>query len=68
MATFTDRIEIAKNPCNFVISHFHSYFDVLAVTGVRDQSDLDCGEAGDFDGGHHDGFREENLGVLALLM
>ena len=41
---------------------------MFAVTGVRDQSDLDCGEAGDFDCGHPDGFRGENLGVLALLM
>ena len=65
MATFTDKNEIAENPCCFIITHFHSYFDMFAVTGVRDQSDLDYGEAGNFDGGHHDGLRGENLGVLA---
>ena len=38
---------------------------MFAVTGVRDQSDLDYGEAGNFDGGHHDGLRGEILDVLA---
>ena len=58
-------IEIAENPCYFISTHFHSYFDMFAVTGVRDQSDLDYGEAEKFNGGHHDGLRGENLGVLA---